>query len=135
MAEPIAVNGLVFYATDVAVSAALYQKLGFQLLDQGKGYANLILGHVLVNFQDKHNPTDPSFVAEAMSEPKGKGLFIYVQVDRVDEYYREIQARGVTPTTAPRDWPSGNREFVVIDPDGYKLVFYEAQGGQQNKGV
>lgn len=25
---------------------------------------------------------------------------------------------------APRDWPWGNREFVLKDPDGYKLVFW-----------
>jgi len=135
MAEPIAVNGLVFYATDVVASAKLYQKLGFQILDQGKGFANLILNHMLVNFQDKNNPTDPSFVAEAMSEPKGKGLFIYIQVDDIDEYYQKIQSRGVVPTTAPRDWPSGNREFVLVDPDGYKLVFYEARGAHTRQGA
>lgn len=32
---------------------------------------------------------------------------------------------GMKPSSEPRDWPWGRREFVLRDPDGYKLVFFK----------
>lgn len=49
---------------------------------------------------------------------------IYLIVDDVDETYKELLEKGLKPSSEPRDWPWGNREFVIRDPDGYKLVFY-----------
>lgn len=129
---PVTLNGLMLYATDVQASLDMYQKLGFDVVGAHPPlYGSVKLGDILIQFQDKRNPTDPDFQAEAMAEPKGGGLFIYLQVSDVDRYYADIQKRGVLPTTAPRDWPSGNREFVVRDPDGYKLVFYQVHGAKQ----
>jgi catechol 2,3-dioxygenase-like lactoylglutathione lyase family enzyme len=129
MKDPIALNGLMLYVTDVQASLDVYQTLGFQVVRaHAPVFASVRLGDVLIQFQDKRNPSDPSFRAEAMAEPKGGGLFIYLQVEDVDQFYKDIQEQGVVPTTVPRDWPGGNREFVVRDPDGYKLVFYQAGG-------
>jgi hypothetical protein len=36
----------------------------------------------------------------------------------------QVQEDGITPSTEPKDWPWGQREFVVRDPDRYKPVFY-----------
>ena len=55
---------------------------------------------------------------------KGAGLFLYFEVDDVDEYYEDLLSKGLKPSSEPRDWPWGNREFVIRDPDGYKLVFF-----------
>jgi len=46
-------------------------------------------------------------------------------VDDADASYQEVVAKGIKPSSEPRDWPWGNREFVVRDPDGYKLVFFQ----------
>jgi len=43
----------------------------------------------------------------------------------VDAKYAELVAAGITPRSEPRDWPWGNREFIVKDPDGYKLCFWQ----------
>lgn len=129
--KPITVNGLMLYATDVAKSLVVYEQLGFTVIQKHlPTFASVMLAGFLIQFQDKSNPTDSSFMAEAMGEPKGAGLFIYIQVEDVDSFFEEIKKRGVVPTTTPRDWPSGNREFVVRDPDGYKLVFYQAHGAK-----
>lgn len=129
--RPIAVNGLMMYVTDVANSLTTYQQLGFDVLqNHAPAYGSVRLGDFLINFQDKRNPNDPSFMVEAMAEPKGGGLFIYIQVTDIDIFFDAIVQNGVVPTTKPRDWPSGNREFVVRDPDGYKLVFYQPHGAK-----
>lgn len=128
---PQALNGLMLYVTDVANSLKHYEQLGFRVIqNQAPSYGSVMLNGFLIQFQDKRNPNDPAFVKEAMAEPKGGGIFTYLQVDDLDAYFKEISERGVVPTTEPRDWPSGNREFVVRDPDGYKLVFYQAHGAK-----
>lgn len=128
---PKALNGLMLYVTDVANSLKHYEQLGFRVIqNQVPLFGSVMLNGFLIQFQDKTNPSDPDFVKEAMAEPKGGGLFIYLQVDDVDDYFEKVTSRGVVPTTQPRDWPSGNREFVIRDPDGYKLVFYQAHGAK-----
>ena len=52
-------------------------------------------------------------------------MFVYISVDDVDEFYRGLAQKGLKPSSEPRDWPWGNREFVIRDPDGYKLVFFK----------
>jgi len=42
----------------------------------------------------------------------------------VDKYFLWVKGQGIEPRTEPKTWPWGKREFVVKDPDGYKLVFY-----------
>jgi uncharacterized glyoxalase superfamily protein PhnB len=63
------------------------------------------------------------FKAEAEAEPKGLGVFINITVEDVDEAYAFVTSKGMKPSSEPKDWPWGNREFVLRDPDGYKLVF------------
>lgn len=122
----LGLNGLMLYANDVGASLLHYEKLGFEIIqDQAPTYGSVRLDNFLIQFQDKHNPTDQDFRTEAMAEPKGAGLFVYIQVEDADAYYEAIKERGVTPATQPRDWPHGLREFVVRDLDGYKLVFYQ----------
>lgn len=73
--------------------------------------------------QDKEQKA--AFKKEASAEHKGAGQFLYISVEDVDETYKELVDKGVTPSSEPRDWPWGNREFVVRDPDGYKIVFFK----------
>lgn len=122
----IAINGLVLYVRDISISADYYRKLGFEMReDLANQVGTARLGDVLIKFVGAETAQDPSFAAEANAEPKGSGLFIYVQVQDIDRYYLDLVQAGTTPRTTPRDWPWGAREFVVRDPDGYKLVFYE----------
>ncbi|MEK7461280.1 MAG: VOC family protein [Patescibacteria group bacterium] len=128
---PQALNGLMLYVTDVANSLAHYEQLGFKIIqNQAPSFGSVMLNGFLIQFQDKRNPDDPDFVKEAMAEPKGGGLFVYLQVEDVDSYFDIVSKRGIVPTTQPRDWPTGNREFVIRDPDGYKFVFYQAHGAK-----
>ena len=55
---------------------------------------------------------------------RGVGMFTYVEVDDVDEQFKLLKEKGIETSSEPADWPWGKREFVVRDPDGYKIVFY-----------
>ena len=50
---------------------------------------------------------------------------LYFSVDDVDEAYKSLRAKGLKPSSEPKDRPWGNREFVIRDPDGYKLVIFK----------
>jgi len=67
----------------------------------------------------------PAFKEEAKLKNKGAGLFLYFSVDNVDTFYKNLLAKGLKPSSEPRDRPWGNREFVIRDPEGYKLVIFK----------
>lgn len=121
------INILGFYVSDLAATVDFYSKLGFQKIRQDVTIAEMSLGQMKLQFIDKETAKeqDKSFQKEAFGEPKGTGLYINIEVDNVDAYYQSLKDKGLKPSTEPRDWLWGQREFVIRDPDGYKLVFYE----------
>ena len=48
--------------------------------------------------------------------------FVYWNVDDVDQFYREIAARGALLTSEPADKPWGLREFGLRTPDGHRIT-------------
>lgn len=119
------ISGLGCYVKDLDVTAAFYQKLGFRMGARDERtltcYVNWFsMQFIVASLEDKDE-----FVREATAEPRGAGLYINIKVDNIDEFYTEAVANGMQPSSEPRDWPWGNREFVMRDPDGYKLVFFQ----------
>ena len=54
------------------------------------------------------------------------GIVCYVKdIEKTADFYKGLIAKGLKPSSKPRDWPWGNREFVIRDPDGYKLVIFK----------
>jgi uncharacterized glyoxalase superfamily protein PhnB len=79
---------------------------------------------MLINVHD-----EDGFARDAMTAIKGKGIYVYIKVDDVDESYEKFVKLGLQPATRPRDWPWGNWEFILKDPDGYKLCFWHRING------
>lgn len=52
---------------------------------------------------------------------------VYIRVNGIDEYYRELTERNVTihPNGSLENKPWGQREFSLLDPDGNLLTFGE----------
>ena len=48
--------------------------------------------------------------------------FAYWNLEGVDEFYREVTARGALVTSAPSDKPWGLREFFLRTPDGHRIT-------------
>ena len=71
---------------------------------------------------------------EGDSQP---GTLVYLYVDDVDDWYRDLEAAGIAKDGAPFDQPWGNREFRVNDPDGNVLCFCQplhAVGAKEGSG-
>ena len=47
-----------------------------------------------------------------------------LSVENVDEFHEYLLTQGLQPASEPQN-ARGNREFILHDPDGYKLVIFK----------
>lgn len=116
------VTNILFWVQENRISEKFYKKLGFSTDESTDFYSEISLGSfkiTLVNMRD-----EDEFAGDSLAGEKGKGMYVYIHVDDVDAHYAKLVGEGFKPHTEPRDWPWGNREFVLKDPDGYKIVFW-----------
>ncbi len=114
---------LVMWVQDCTLSVKFYRKLGFSVAQTDDRNATVSLDGfeiMLVTMRD-----EDEFGRDALAADKGRGLYVYIGTDDVDTKHAELQKLGLVPDTDPRDWPWGHREFIIKDPDGYKLCFWQ----------
>ncbi len=117
------VTGLVLWTQDNTLSVKFYKKLGFSITESTDSVSVVTLGDyqiMLVSMRD-----DAEFARDTFANDKGRGMYLYIRTDNVDTFRAQLPDKGIRPYTEPRDWPWGNREFIVKDPDGYKLCFWQ----------
>jgi uncharacterized glyoxalase superfamily protein PhnB len=117
------VTGLVLWTQDNTLSVKFYKKLGFEMIESNDNVSVVELSGfqvMLVSMRD-----EPEFNRDALAGDKGRGMYLYLRVEDADAFHASLSEKGITPYTSPRDWPWGNREFIVKDPDGYKLCFWQ----------
>jgi catechol 2,3-dioxygenase-like lactoylglutathione lyase family enzyme len=56
------------------------------------------------------------------SELGDHSYFAYWNIDRVDEFYQEIVAKGAIISSKPSNKPWGLREFGLRTPDGHRIT-------------
>lgn len=117
------ITHLVLWAQDNKLSEKFYKKLGFTVEQSDDEHTLVSLPGFKLDFISMRD--DDKFAKDSMAAEKGLGLYIYVRVDNVDTKHAEIESLGFTDATKPKDWPWGNREFILRDPDGYKLCFWQ----------
>ncbi len=94
-----------FY-TDVFGCEIVFDSDWFVLLKSGETE----LGFMLPNLEEQA----PVF----RQATDGKGLWVVIDVENVDEEYQRIQSLDVVIEYAIKDEPWGDRHFVMIDPNG-----------------
>jgi len=118
-------DSYVCYVDDVAHTADFYANLGFNITKRTGGMAIAQLGDFEIHFHDPNEEDQPEFRKKAHDKPRGNGLYTYILVSGIDNYFDDLKGKGVIPLSEPKNQPWGNREFLVQDPDGYNIVFYE----------
>jgi uncharacterized glyoxalase superfamily protein PhnB len=56
------------------------------------------------------------------SELGDHSYFAYWNIEGLDQFYREVAARGAFVTSEPADKPWGLREFGLRTPDGHRIT-------------
>ena len=121
--------------SDIAVSLRFYLNvLGFSILYERpeECFAHLDREGARLMLEQ---PVGRSFLAGPLQHPYGIGMNLQIQVAEIDALYATVQAANahvILPIEASwyrRDATLlGNRQFVVQDPDGYLLRFFEDLG-------
>jgi catechol 2,3-dioxygenase-like lactoylglutathione lyase family enzyme len=117
--------GYACFVQDIDKTAEFYEALGLQIKERSANRLIVYLNWYRIDFVKVTPLDDAKFQSEAELPNKGAGLYLYFSVDNVDETYDEMITKGLQPSSKPTDQPWGNREFVIRDPDGYKLVIFK----------
>lgn len=97
---------------------AFYEKLGFAVVLKSGAYTAVGRDAVQIG------------LFNTRSTAQAKPGSVYIQISRVDDFYKEVKSRGVKITSDLRTQPSKMREFSVTDPDNNTLVFGEYAGSR-----
>ncbi len=113
------ISSLLFFVNDLEKTFEFYKTLGFDV-EKSDGMVKFRVNWFEMTFIDKEHSTFKS----GFEGEKGRGMFVYIKVEDVDKFYKFVIEKGIKPSGEPKDWDWGNREFVIKDPDGYRLVFF-----------
>ena len=85
-------------------------------------FASVTSGPVEVFFNDRSTVAKDS--PQLAGKPMGGGNTMFIEIDGIDSYHEEINARVKIVLPIVTQW-YGMREFAIEDPDGYVITFAE----------
>jgi catechol 2,3-dioxygenase-like lactoylglutathione lyase family enzyme len=110
----VSLAGLTLHVADLERSVAFYQKLPgaeVQVFQPGL-FAMVRIGAGRIGLLQR-----------------AAGRFhVELEVEDLDAYYEQVREAGIQPKGPPVKHPWGERDFVVVDPDGFQLEFEAAEG-------
>ena len=120
---------------DMQKSLDFYTKtLGFQTTDK-LARKNGSIAHATVGFDSPLlmlSPVEyvrtPQTKEDLAKNRLGIGVEFYIGMNgskKLDQFFTEVKAKGVTVINEPKNEFWGDRTFTVRDPDGYALTFSE----------
>lgn len=112
-------NSLLLYVSNLKKSTDFYSKLGFKTKDHNY-FVDAKLGDFFLTLVDEKKA---HFKHPNGLKNKGAGVYIYLEVEKINDFFKDLKKKGYIPSSKPRNWPWGNREFALRDPDRYILVF------------
>ncbi|UXP31784.1 VOC family protein [Reichenbachiella agarivorans] len=98
------------------------KKFYTEVLDFGVSFENefYLLLHTPNNSAEISflQPNHPSQETIFQSEFNGKGVYLTIEVENVDEVYKQLKEKGVQMKIEIRNEPWGDRHFAIKDPNG-----------------
>jgi extradiol dioxygenase family protein len=118
---------------DLERSRVFYtQLLGFQISFEREGFVYLELEGTQIMLEAHH---ESGWNTAPLEPPLGRGVNFQIELEDVAPVHTRLQAAGVALFREMReswyqtgDVQSGQREFLVQDPDGYLLRFSQFLG-------
>jgi predicted enzyme related to lactoylglutathione lyase len=116
--------GIVCYVKDIANTVEFYERLGFEFKVNESTHATAYINWWWIDFHQIDAADAPSWHVSPDTHPGQTGALFYFSVDNVHRAYDELTSNGFKPPSEPIDL-RGNKEFMIVDPDGYRLVFFK----------
>jgi catechol 2,3-dioxygenase-like lactoylglutathione lyase family enzyme len=116
------VSGLTCDVADLDRTVAFYESLGFRIGKRDDAQATCYVNWFWMTF----NAADAAeTAADGPREPSAvAGPAVHLKVDDIDQAYQDVLAAGHKPEGEPAKRTGGGKEFVLLDPDGYRLVLF-----------
>jgi len=115
------------FVPDVEASVRFYtEKLGFTLIRMERGelgaeeratFAAIAMGRAVLFVAHE------GLYGETLTAQRGAGIDVRIMVDDVDAMYRRVTDNDVTIVHDIGDRDYGLRDFIIRDPDGFRLRF------------
>lgn len=109
------VSGIVYDVKNIEATAKFYETLGFRVGKRTDTTLTMYLNWFWIEF----NLTNASPVNEL------SGITLYIKVDSVADFYQLALANSLQTDGPPLKQVSGRAEFILHDPDGRRLAFFE----------
>lgn len=116
--------GMVCYVRDLDKTVEFYEKLGFTFKTKDPERATAYLNWWWSDFHQADAADAPAWHVSPEVDNAEIGALFYFSVENVQAAYDEVIASGLRPASEPIEL-RGNREFMLVDPDGYRLVFFK----------
>lgn len=118
-------SGLTYHVKNLNKTAKFYETLGFDIRKRESNHITAYSNWFWIDFlaigKDERTKSEDGIE----STDRGAGICLYLSVENVDEFHKYLISQKLKPSTSPEDQPWGNREFLIQDPDGYKLVIFK----------
>ena len=122
--KPKSGAGIVCYVKDIANTVEFYEKLGFEFKLKEATRATAYLNWWWIDFHQIDATDTPPWHISPNANNETIGALFYFSVENVQRAYAELTSIGLHPSSEPVDL-RGNKEFMITDPDGYRLVFFK----------
>jgi catechol 2,3-dioxygenase-like lactoylglutathione lyase family enzyme len=119
------VSGITCLVKSLERTAKFYEALGFEIRKREPNHITAYSNWFWMDFRAVGKEARPEFKKLAEGAGRSNGQFIYLSVDDVDGFHKQLAAKGVKAMTAPQERSWGDAEFVLRDPDGYNLVIFK----------
>lgn len=108
------ISALTFYVSDLKKTAEFYETLGFKPDKWTDDSFKIYVNWFSIEFRLTKVPVDNSKT----------GSYTCISVLDADEYHAFAISKDIQPDGEVTERPDKSREFVITDPNGYKLVFF-----------
>lgn len=95
------------------LSKYLIEKFGYEIVFESDWYIQLQNGNNQIGLMIENSTNQPEFLHKKFN---GSGVILTVEVENVDEVYKDFQANEVIHPITSEEW--GQRHFIIKAPEG-----------------
>ena len=116
-------NQVTVPSVDVQAATSFYEKLGLRLIVDARPH--------YVRFECPVG--DATFSVHQMERlPSGEGVYVYFEVEDLDEKVDKLVRKGIVFDEMPEDRRWLWREARLLDPDGNRIILFRAGDNRKN---
>src|SRR6187431_2822099 len=97
------VSGITCYVKNLSKTAKFYEALGFEIKKREADHITAYSNWFWIDFLSMAKGERAESVKSQDLSNRGAGLSIYLSVENVDEFYKELLAKGLKPATEPQN--------------------------------